>query len=119
MPLRASLIIEAIGGRAFPRRLFPGQPWVAEVVGTDPRYGLRRRFLRAKVDYYHANSVGTRGVMLCYLLDPGPIYEIYRKTSWTNAERFFARVEDGRIVRVTRGEVMACLSASEVSAAMS
>lgn len=81
------------------------RPWVAEITGPDHRYGWARTFLRGNKDYSRANSVGSRGVMVYYQLRGGPVYEVNDWTSWSRMDRYFCRVEDGKIVRITEGEV--------------
>lgn len=93
--------------------LSPAYPvWVAEIVGTDPRFGLARRFLPSRKDYAKANSVGSRGVYLHYALRRGRVYEVRSMPSWKGGRRWFLRVtEDGEKVEMTREEVLAWLAA--------
>lgn len=85
----------------------PKQVWVAEIVGIHPKYTLNRRFLNPKKDYSKANSVGSRGVFLWYILESGAYYEIKKQTSWRDTERYFCKVSNaGEIVRVEKSEVM-------------
>jgi hypothetical protein len=129
--MKASLAIEAIGdnidqlsrdsaefwARAIRRpggwELFGTRQsyWVAEIVGPSERYELERHFLRGKRDYSRANSVGSRGVWIYYLLESGRVYEVQRRVTWGTSERFFCRVNtDGAIERITRKEVYQWLS---------
>lgn len=78
--------------------------WVAKITATCPRYGLAREFMRFKRDYSTANSIGSRGVYQWYELPPG-VYEINAPQSWKHADRYFARSERGKVVRITRAEV--------------
>lgn len=109
MPFRCTLALEAIGGIGLPRWLWKRRPWVAEIVGVHSRWGFERRFLRAKIDYRNANSVGTRGIMQHYLLDEGKVYEVSAMLAWQNSERYLARVVDGSLVRISKQEAVACL----------
>jgi hypothetical protein len=66
-----------------------GTPWIAEIVGTDPKYGLARKFLRAVV-------VEERDAT--YLVDVkdmkiGSFYEVKNPSSWRHPDlRFYFRV---------------------------
>ena len=66
-----------------------GTPWVAEVTGLDPKYGLARRFL-------HAAIMERRESL--YLIDvkdmkAGAFYEVKNPSSWRhNDMRFYFRV---------------------------
>jgi hypothetical protein len=82
------------------------RPWVADILGPDPTYTYRRRFVRAKKDYSKANSKGSRGVYLWYVLESGHVYEVNERKTWSTTERYFVRVaDDGGIVRVPAEEV--------------
>jgi len=66
-----------------------GTPWVAEIVGTDPKYGLARKFLRA--------AVIERRDALYYVdvkdLRVGGYYEVKNPSSWRHSDmRFYFRV---------------------------
>ncbi len=86
------------------------RPWVAEITGPDPRYRLARKFLDGRKDYSEANSIGSRGVYVYYHLEPGRIYEVNDLATWRRTDRYFCRVEDGRLVRMAEEEVLACLN---------
>lgn len=128
--MKASLRIEAIGDDALQhRRLwtgvmnelvpgmgdavmgkFPASYWVAEITGTDPTYKWRREFIKGKKDYGGANSVGSRGIFIHYILESGKVYEVKARTSWRSSDRYFCRVDDaGNIVRMAETEVQAWL----------
>lgn len=51
------------------------RPWVAEIVGTDSRYGLVREYLDGDLDFTRSDSRGCRGVYVTYVLDEGAVYE--------------------------------------------
>lgn len=116
--MKASLKIEAIGDdvnqicKLYTRMAndalpglgdmtFGGAPfryWVAEITGYDPKYKYARTFLKPKKDYSQANSKGSRGVFLYFLLESGKIYE-----AKTSKRRYFCIVdEDGNIVEVEK-----------------
>ena len=93
---------EAVVGKVQSRR-----PWVAEITGTDPKYGLRRAFLNANTSYKHANGAGSRGTKLWFVLESGRYYEIREQTSWRSSERYFCKVSAaGNVVRVIKQEVV-------------
>jgi hypothetical protein len=81
----------------------PG-PWVARITGHSLEYGLAREFLRPRRDYKDANSVGSRGIRLCYLLPEG-VYEVHAWETWQRERRYFVRSQAGRITEISREEV--------------
>ncbi len=83
----------------------PSRAWVAEITGFSPRYGYERVFVQRKTDYTHANSKATRGVIAIFVLKENRIYEVSDPRSWKRTERYFCRVEDGEIVRMSKEEV--------------
>ena len=67
-----------------------GTPWVAEVTGLDPKYGLARRFLRA--------AVIERRDALYYVdvkdMKVGAFYEVKNPSSWRHPDmRFYFHVK--------------------------
>lgn len=87
------------------------QPWVAEIVGGRHIW-LDRRFLTGQRDYQGSNSAGSRGIIVYYLLDEGPVYEVFQRLTWTRSDRYFCRIKAGRLERISQEEVDRCLSAS-------
>lgn len=112
--MRGVLMLEVYGADVSPRlrgMLFGpnAYPWVAQITGTDSRYGLARRFLRGQVDYSGSNSVGSRGIVEVFALRPG-IYEVNERLSWKRLRRYFLQVtEDGGKAEIGKDEVLACL----------
>lgn len=90
----------------------PPSSWVAEIVGTHPRYGFERRFLPGFRDYSKANGVGSRGVYLCATVQDGKIYDIREQRTWKSCDRRFARFEHGKEIRMTKDEVAQWLANS-------
>lgn len=92
-------------------------PWVAEIVGRDERYGLARVFLNPKRDYRETNSKATRGVWFWWTLESGRIYETRYRESWGGGfTRKFIRVTDvGEIEDVDREEVERWLNEASAS----
>lgn len=87
----------------------PASCWVAKIEGLDKKYGFVRVFQKGKRDCTGANSVGSRGVRLTYLLPPG-IYEVKEQHSWKRSSRYFIMVaNDGEVSDITKDEVVACL----------
>lgn len=113
---RFALVIEAIGDEAYrPLRglpfgvSIPPRNWVAQITGKDGRGKWSRSFLHGSRDYSNANSVGSRGIMVTYLLDHGPVYEISSPQTWHSTDRYFVRIDGGKLVRMTEDEVIECL----------
>jgi hypothetical protein len=75
-------------------------PWIAEIIGTHPKYGLGRKFLFGVRDYSRANSTGSRGIATTYDLAEGVLYEISDPASWARTERYFAVVKGGNLESV-------------------
>lgn len=95
-------------GREKPRR-----PWVACITDAHPKWGVERDFLRGQKDYSQANSKGSRGVYLFYILRPGEIYEVNALTSWSSSDRYFCRVEGEKLVRMTLDDAAAWMDAHD------
>lgn len=96
--------------------LMPGRrPWVARITGLDDRHGLAREFERGLRDYRQADSTGSRGVWLTFVLRPGTVYEVHELVSWQRERRYFCRVEAGRVVEITREAVLARLASGAVA----
>lgn len=87
--------------------------WVAQLFGTSPRHGFQRSFLNGVKDYTNANSKGSRGVTLEFMLEDGPIYEVFERFTWHRSGRYFLRIEQGVRRLMTEDEVRACLDAAE------
>lgn len=103
--MKAQLKLEQIGEISSTVRRFmgggPPMPWVAEIIGTDDRFGLQREFLPFNKDFEEANSQGSRGVYAVYILESGRAYEVFERTSWRGSRRYFATVsEAGEIIEL-------------------
>lgn len=86
------------------------RPWIARLIGLDPQYGFKREFIKAQQkDYGRANSIGSRGVFLYFVL-PSGLYEVHERPTWKRTRRYFIRVEDEKITEIEREEVAQCLS---------
>jgi hypothetical protein len=57
-------------------RASAARPWVARVVGWAVNGSPLREFIKGLKDYSAANSVGSRGVYMFFILTPGHLYEI-------------------------------------------
>jgi predicted phosphoadenosine phosphosulfate sulfurtransferase len=84
------------------------RPWVAWILGTHPRYGYARRFVRPAKDYSAADKKG-RGGELWYALRPG-LYEIHEHVKAHKFRRYFASVHGGKVVEIAREELDAALA---------
>lgn len=120
--MKATLKVEAIGDNTFQyMRLWTGilndgapglgdmlgapKPdyWVAMIVGTDPKFGYSRQFLKAKKDYKKSNNKGSRGIFLWFILESGYVYEVSAPKNWKRKERYFCTVtDDGEIQKVDK-----------------
>lgn len=82
------------GSAAVPR------PWVARLDGPCPRFGMARTFLDALNDWSGADrtcSGRRRGVVACFSLRGGAVYEVSRlrgRSSKRHVAREFCRIED-------------------------
>lgn len=104
--------IEAIGDNIAREFRFFGaksRNWVAQIFASNGRGGWVRSFLDGNRDYSLSNSRGSRGIMVSYLLEQGPIYEINAPQTWSCSDRYFARVMDNTLSRMTEDEVRKCL----------
>ncbi len=122
--MKASLKIEAIGDnadqmcrfyRCLTNSMVPGlgditfgksfkSYWVAQITGFDKQYKYQRVFLRGKKSYKYANSKGSRGVYVYYLLESGNIYDV--RDPSLRKERYFCTVNgDGDIIKIDKEEV--------------
>lgn len=85
------------------------RPWVAKLLDIDWQFHFKREFMRPQKDFTHANSTGSRGVYLYYVLKPG-IYEVNERLSWRKTKRWFCRVNDkAEIIKLEKEEVINCL----------
>lgn len=90
------------GSRYLRQERYWKRPWVARIVGPDPKFGLEREFLTSYRDY--ANSTGEMGITKSFFLEDG-YYEIKEIVSAKHDRRYFARVSDGAFVEVDKTEI--------------
>ncbi len=84
--------------------------WVRRIMGAAYHCGWRYQDVTATVDYADANSAGTRGVMLYYILESGHVYHVQYTPSWGRTAQYFCRVtHEGEIEQISREEVLRCL----------
>lgn len=83
---------DALLGRA------PSLGWCAEITGTDPKFRFRREFVRPMSDHSESSGNGNRGVLRCFLLKEGSVYEVFERLSWKMSRRYFCRVVNGTLV---------------------
>ena len=104
-----SMIIDQVKpglGRRVVGNARPRKPWVARIVGRDPKYGWTREFLRANWQRKRANSTHSRGVELWFVLDSGNVYEVKSPTSWRSSDRYFCIVNgEGDIQRIAESVI--------------
>lgn len=110
-----SSIVDQVGdglGRAVAGNPRPRKPWVAEITGRDPKFGLRREFLPANWQRKRANGAHSRGVELWFIVETGRIYEVKAPASWRSCDRYFCTVTDaGDIRRLSTEEAEQWLNA--------
>jgi hypothetical protein len=82
---------------------------VAEIIGIQDG-GFAKRMLKGFCDFTQANSVGSRGITVNYILQAGRYYEVEQQTGWTRSRHYFCKAELGNIVEVEVKEVLRCLS---------
>lgn len=81
------------------------QPWVAEITGTDTKYGFKRAFLKGNWQRKRSNSTGSRGTELWFALESGKLYEAKSPVSWRSVDRYFCVVsESGDIEKLSEME---------------
>jgi len=83
----------------------PLKPWVARILGTDPKWGLHRVFLPSRNDWADASISWrgrTNGVVATWFLRENALYEVYGGPG----KRNFVWVEDSRIRDVPPVEVL-------------
>jgi hypothetical protein len=82
------------------------QPWIARIVGTCVRFGLKREFLHGEKDHLESNSVGSRGVYVHHDLVCG-LYEVFELESWSRDRRYFLLVSGDSSREITKDEAVA------------
>ncbi|HKY40747.1 MAG TPA: hypothetical protein VJN18_32655 [Polyangiaceae bacterium] len=88
------------------------KPWVAEILGTDPRYGLKRTFLRAMNDWSEARracSGNVYGRVARFPLRDGRLYEVARlrgSSSRRHMAREFVAIDGGKRVALEVDEAL-------------
>lgn len=91
------------------------RPWVAQVTGACPTYGLQRTFLRPLRDYEHAKvswKGNLNGVVANFLLYEGCVYEVCAPGK-RGDDRKFLRVIDGAPFYLTVDQVVAWLNETQ------
>jgi len=88
----------------FGKSLYP-KPYVAEIVGLiSGEY--QRKFLSHHRDYSQANSKGSRGIFLIFLLEINRVYEIKEQISWKNWNKYFCIVNQrGKLIQLKENSV--------------
>jgi len=79
-------------------------PCVSEITGFHKKYHFSRDFLKARLDYTHANANGI-GTVFWFILHSGGVYEC-QGVFYDLPEKFYIKVlESGDFERITKGEV--------------
>jgi hypothetical protein len=91
----------------------PVKPWVAEITGPDPKWGLARRFLEPMNDWSQAHAAWSGNVygrVAHFHLRDGNVYEVQRcrgNSSRRRVVREFVAVERGKQSRIEPDEALA------------
>jgi hypothetical protein len=101
---QADAVFPGLGNMVFGKRKFC-KAWCAEVIGFHEQYKFARTFLKPNRDYTEANSMGSRGVYDYFNLENGKIYDISSPSSWKKVDRYYCRVENNQMRRITENEV--------------
>lgn len=83
--------------------------WVARIYGLDDKWGFKRKFVKAQVDFSEANSQGSRGIFAYYALESG-IYEVNDRYRWRKVRRYFCKVIGKDIIEISKDEVLCLLN---------
>lgn len=75
-------------------RLSCSRPWVADMTNG------KRIFQKGQTDYRNANSDGSKGVEVSFILWPNRIYEVCEPNPPGSPDRYKCRVIGGKIVRI-------------------
>jgi hypothetical protein len=70
------------------------RPWVADITNG------KKVFQRGQSDYKSANSDGTAGVIVVFILWPGRIYEVCEPNPPFESVRYKCRIVDGKVKRL-------------------
>jgi len=70
------------------------RPWVADV--TDGK----RVFQKGQTDYHNANSDGSKGVEVSFILWPNRVYEVCEPSPPNATTRYKCRAVNGEVVRL-------------------
>lgn len=81
-------------------------PWVSEIF-KDANGSINRKTLYGKRDYSRANSKGSRGVMVNYVLEENKLYLVRDPRSWKSVDVYYAAVtENGDVKKLTEDEAI-------------
>jgi hypothetical protein len=100
----------------------PVKPWVAEITGPDPKYGLARRFVDAMNDWSQARRAmrgNIYGRVSHFALREGGLYEVQRcrgNSSRRRVVREFLRVTGGNPVVIEAEEALSILDGDQPGA---
>ena len=76
-----------------------GKEWVAEIIGRDPKYKFKRKFLQpVSRDWSYSGKTGTTS----FELEPGKVYEV--NEPWKG--RRFVEVQNGELKTLDTEEVL-------------
>lgn len=95
-----SILSEVVRGRG-------GVPWVARLLGFDPKYTFQREFIKGVWDYTCVKKSNRhRGKYIYWAVPPG-FYEVYDAGE---TKRYFCQIaESGDVIEISKDEVIECL----------
>lgn len=96
-----SIQIERIGNE----RLGHQPAWVKRVIDIQP-HKLVEEYVDGYSDYSNANSVGSRGIYVNYLLQEGEIYHVSSPRNFKHSDTYFCKVAGEDIIRLEFNEVI-------------
>lgn len=88
------------------KKIYRQRDWVAKILGACEKYGFKREFLKPCLDYSKSNSKGTRGIWCSYFLQEDFIYEISKPVSWSTTDRYFAKIINGCLEKISKDDVV-------------
>lgn len=104
--LRTERLLASVGIKIDPEDRVSGGPWVAEL-RLNASGDIRPIWVYGNRDYARANSKGTRGVMVNFILEQYRLYLINEPRSWKSVIRYHAAVTatgDIKILTIAEAE---------------
>jgi hypothetical protein len=113
--MKRVISLENIGDHLAHAGVRGNRAWVAEITGIDGYDRPIRRFLRGQRDYSNANRIGSRGVMLHFIVEEGSIYEVNAPYNWSKDRRYFTTHDGSGWIELSREEAVRCLISRSIA----